>query len=423
MALATQCPHCQTTFRVVQDQLKLRAGLVRCGNCKEIFNGIENLLRPDGSSRAAAAAAAKTVPIPTDTSAPGRADALPAASAALESAKPGPIEFAAPLASPDMAPAPAAPTIQVPAAATTAASPRPTDSASAATPATPATPAEPPPAITDFFDLIKKPAATVPEPIAAKLVAVEVAKDHDPLNPVTLMAFPEDLPSADELPMPESHARSDTIAPLGLQTESLIESTSEEMPDPLDAAVEKLQRMPLSEAEEPSFVTFERRRQRNARIVRVLTRAGSAILLVSAILQGAYLFRNQIAAHFPQLKPLMAQACSAVGCVLGLPMQIDATTIESDGPHPLATSKDGFEFTALLRNYSQTAQAWPHIELILKDADGKMVVRRVFAPAEYLASRDELPKGIPAKSEHAAKLFFELAQVKVARYEVDRFYP
>jgi predicted Zn finger-like uncharacterized protein len=47
MALATQCPHCNTTFRVAQDQLKLRAGLVRCGSCKEIFNGIEHLLRPD----------------------------------------------------------------------------------------------------------------------------------------------------------------------------------------------------------------------------------------------------------------------------------------------------------------------------------------------------------------------------------------
>ena len=28
MVLATRCPHCRTTFRVVQDQLKLRGGLV-----------------------------------------------------------------------------------------------------------------------------------------------------------------------------------------------------------------------------------------------------------------------------------------------------------------------------------------------------------------------------------------------------------
>ena len=47
MALATQCPHCHTTFKVAHDQLKLRAGLVRCGACKQIFNGIENLLRTE----------------------------------------------------------------------------------------------------------------------------------------------------------------------------------------------------------------------------------------------------------------------------------------------------------------------------------------------------------------------------------------
>ncbi|PUA20556.1 DUF3426 domain-containing protein [Glaciimonas sp. PCH181] len=46
MALATQCPHCQTIFRVANDQLKLRAGLVRCGACREVFNGIEHLVRP-----------------------------------------------------------------------------------------------------------------------------------------------------------------------------------------------------------------------------------------------------------------------------------------------------------------------------------------------------------------------------------------
>ena len=50
MALATRCPHCQTTFRVANDQLKLRAGLVRCGSCREVFNGIEHLVRPDHSA-------------------------------------------------------------------------------------------------------------------------------------------------------------------------------------------------------------------------------------------------------------------------------------------------------------------------------------------------------------------------------------
>lgn len=43
MTLATQCPYCQTTFRVAKDQLALREGLVRCGVCTRVFNGNELL--------------------------------------------------------------------------------------------------------------------------------------------------------------------------------------------------------------------------------------------------------------------------------------------------------------------------------------------------------------------------------------------
>lgn len=44
--LATRCPHCHTVFRVVADQLKLRDGLVRCGHCREVFDGRVYLCDP-----------------------------------------------------------------------------------------------------------------------------------------------------------------------------------------------------------------------------------------------------------------------------------------------------------------------------------------------------------------------------------------
>jgi predicted Zn finger-like uncharacterized protein len=44
--LATRCPHCHTVFRVVADQLKLRDGLVRCGHCREVFDGRAYLCDP-----------------------------------------------------------------------------------------------------------------------------------------------------------------------------------------------------------------------------------------------------------------------------------------------------------------------------------------------------------------------------------------
>ncbi|GGC82325.1 DUF3426 domain-containing protein [Undibacterium terreum] len=62
MALATQCPHCQTTFRVANDQLKLHAGIVRCGSCQQIFNGIEHLVAPGATPATPATPAARTTP-------------------------------------------------------------------------------------------------------------------------------------------------------------------------------------------------------------------------------------------------------------------------------------------------------------------------------------------------------------------------
>jgi len=43
MSLATRCPVCQTVFRVVQDQLKVSEGWVRCGRCAKVFNAFQGL--------------------------------------------------------------------------------------------------------------------------------------------------------------------------------------------------------------------------------------------------------------------------------------------------------------------------------------------------------------------------------------------
>ncbi|MFZ6718613.1 DUF3426 domain-containing protein [Undibacterium sp. Ji49W] len=78
MALATRCPHCQTAFKVANDQLKLHAGLVRCGSCQQTFNAVENLIPADAPK------------VPATPAAPGPADkaGTPAPSTATSTAKP-----------------------------------------------------------------------------------------------------------------------------------------------------------------------------------------------------------------------------------------------------------------------------------------------------------------------------------------------
>jgi predicted Zn finger-like uncharacterized protein len=39
----TECPHCQTLFRISSEQLKIATGKVRCSQCHRIFNALQNL--------------------------------------------------------------------------------------------------------------------------------------------------------------------------------------------------------------------------------------------------------------------------------------------------------------------------------------------------------------------------------------------
>ena len=47
MNLATRCTACGTMFRVVQDQLRVSEGWVRCGRCQAVFNAQESLFDLD----------------------------------------------------------------------------------------------------------------------------------------------------------------------------------------------------------------------------------------------------------------------------------------------------------------------------------------------------------------------------------------
>jgi len=97
MSLATRCPACGTIFRVVQDQLKVSEGWVRCGQCHEVFHGIEALFDLDSDPAVAARRAAArppAAPPPTRVFADQRASA-PIPMATPPAAAPSPIAIPA----------------------------------------------------------------------------------------------------------------------------------------------------------------------------------------------------------------------------------------------------------------------------------------------------------------------------------------
>src|SRR3990167_2092668 len=50
MSLATRCIHCGTIFKIVEDQLKVSEGWVRCGRCHEVFNALPTLFDMDSEA-------------------------------------------------------------------------------------------------------------------------------------------------------------------------------------------------------------------------------------------------------------------------------------------------------------------------------------------------------------------------------------
>ncbi|TWI64186.1 uncharacterized protein DUF3426 [Pseudoduganella lurida] len=203
-----------------------------------------------------------------------------------------------------------------------------------------------------------------------------------------------------------------------------------------------------SDDDEPDFVRRANRRQRGARIARIAMLAGVPLLVLALLVQGVFSLGSRLAADHPDLKPALQALCGTLGCTIGLPRQIDALAVEQGELQTLGPAT--FSYVTVLRNQSRSVQAWPHIELVLKDAAEKPVLRRVFAPRDYLAdparpagsaaapasatarataatttsaAAATLARGFGPRSEQPVKLYFVLDRVKASGYRIAIFYP
>ncbi|OPK06309.1 DUF3426 domain-containing protein [Pseudomonas sp. VI4.1] len=63
-SFVTQCPHCQTSFRVSHSQLSVARGVVRCGSCLQVFNAAKQLLEQRAGKEAVAPVAPAIIESP-----------------------------------------------------------------------------------------------------------------------------------------------------------------------------------------------------------------------------------------------------------------------------------------------------------------------------------------------------------------------
>jgi predicted Zn finger-like uncharacterized protein len=487
MALATQCPHCHTTFKVAHDQLKLRTGLVRCGACKQIFNGIEHLVPPEQLAAAAPVSApVKETPPPEASPTPPNysmdrpaSDSLTTQAAAEDDSDAAGMSAAhtsidalefEPIDDPEtqtriLAHTPPVPMPGSPAGANhldddpltrmtlvdfsafdedqtgqaeyqAADRGAPTQQDQPIQPNTANEFALAEPAALPDGDAAADPVRDDAQDNAAFADSVTHAPVQQPaeIKPADTPTAPFDGDSQEDLgaatPLNEAQTFNEPAAfeeakdpEKSVEAEPLEDPKTSTEPPALEEAVEPEEAAEPEEADEPEFVTRDRRRQRTRAVLRIFMAVASVILLVTALAQGAYAFRNQLAAWFPQTKQPLAQFCALLGCQIKLPAQIDLVSLESSELQAVATDKNIFTLTLLLHNRSQVTQAWPHVELTLNDNNEKPLLRRVLTPREYLANEKDVAKGFAPQSELPVKVNFALQQVQASGYRVYLFYP
>ncbi len=464
MALATQCPHCHTTFRVAHDQLKLRSGLVRCGSCKEIFNGIEHLLPSEtvAATRTPAPvetpAASSSAPYSAQYSAPFPASAMPAPNAAAEQTaqaaapKPEPAPTAKPAASDQLDFAyPEMGEDKLDPIPDTVLEPRTNDPDSV----------DGEPVEVAFIETPRKTPLATPaivdpepahplhgEPAPHTPASPSPAEDEPPADPLTRMTLidVEEQGEAASAPDPNApdpldkvmedferrpargvrrkggkpYARSPIVA---MQEEVPRAEPTLDEPVAQEAAPPEPAPAVYSDAEEPEFIKRERHKRTRGRAVGIAMNTAAFLMLFLAIGQGAYIFRDQLAARVPETRPALQSFCALLDCKVGFPTQIATISFDGEQFEMLSTRKDTGEFSVTLRNTGNVTQTWPQLELTLNDDNKVPLTRRVFAPQEYLPAGTDPKKGFAANSEQPVKLYFEFADAKPAGFLVGVFYP
>jgi len=386
MTMATRCPACGTVFRVVQDQLRVSAGWVRCGRCGEAFNAVEALV-----DLAAPPPPPDVSPEPSPT-APAEEDPTP----------PRPVEVA------DAIDHRSALGQYVVAMVD--------DSGESGLDVPPA-------------DLVGEPAAVEPG-LAAAATAPRGFDDVAPSMPA-LDVVPEaavEEPSSpegtdDEEPSPAPSADAPTAfegglgsGPSNLETEPLRPAD-----EPGLSVVDVPAPTPAAEAPvvPPSFL---RRAERVERWRRPWVRATLSVAVLAALTglaaQVAYIQRDWIAATIPAARPALEQACALIACSIGEHRQIESLGVESSGLVRVEGTSL-YRLSVVLRNRAAIELAAPAIDLSLTDAQGGLIGRRVLTMADLGLPLRTLKGG----SELPIQVSLAVAERPVSGYTVEIFYP
>ena len=480
MSLATRCTACGTAFRVVQDQLKVSEGWVRCGRCSEVFNALEGLfdLERDGWPDTGAQGHASHPEAVTDPGSGSGSDGVAGDAFAPTARDPhlgdevsagngerdhtggiAPSAALAPLESPGLAKAPeirAGAPMDAPESSdgsddpVAAAAPayvleRPTDAALdvplahrfpeddadefpldaplADLGGVPSTGMDLPPFVSSGPGLLQQEALPPAAPRERDSIVGEHESPEDERTTsigerIDARLFGKRRRARRHAPAPHVSARDQLDFSDARFDSDLLADDALEGPAPAAVEGPPSETAPFEPSVTPEFV---RRAEREARWRRPAVRAalgGAALVLAGLLaLQAGHHFHDDAAARWPALKPVLSAWCGLAGCTLEAPRHIDDISVESTAL--TRAPGDAFRLAVTLRSHGSVALALPWIDLTLTDAGGRLIARRAL-PARDL--RPTAPLLQPGQEVNLQALV-SARNARVTGYTVEIFYP
>lgn len=169
----------------------------------------------------------------------------------------------------------------------------------------------------------------------------------------------------------------------------------------------------LSLEDQPGF-EGRRRRARGWAVATVLL----ALVLGG---QAAYLYRGDLAARYPGLKPYLVQFCDLLRCTIAPPQLPRLIAIEASDLQAIDPKRPGLiQLTATLRNHAEHELGYPALDLVLTDTREHTLARRIFLPREYLERGRDISAGIPANAEFTVRLDLDTGDLNPAGFRLDR---
>lgn len=458
MSLATRCIHCGTIFKIVEDQLKVSEGWVRCGRCHEVFNALPTLFDMDSEAPPPRRTPAPPTPEPAAVSAPRAAPAAPPP-------QPAPAPSFGRLTEDELPPEPPRP---VPATTDFELDTRvPAEEMSwgrrvASAPFDePPAPVRPAPIAAASSPLAPPPLPEADLPSTDEADALDsrylmpssreraVPRHRTPGPEFADAEFPTDAlldaeADAHGLAMPTASEPSGEATPSASRVVSASQESQPSAPAPLSespAAPSKTSAKPApkkapratSQTETPAFIRQAQRQAfwRQPSVRGVLTGLSIALLLSLGV-QIVHQFRDNLAAQHPSWREALTSWCQLAHCTLQPPLriddlQVDSATLlraDSEGPHR-------YRLTVVVRNRANVDLAWPNVDLTLTDIGGTVVARRSFSPADALwhdggepstrfAAR---PRAVPPQRSTTLVWHLRAPTLQPAGYTAELFYP